>query len=121
MNIWLDPVTTAPKNFQFHCKNSMELLSYLSSEKITLISIGCDDISKMPEILSSALIIESLAANGKLPPLSWKIHTIPSSRLAAAVEILKIADSHWNRLYSRNTGYAVTKSGRLIVYPPIDP
>jgi hypothetical protein len=117
MKIWFDPVILPPIDFDFHCKSSLEALPYLRTKKVLFISIGCNDIAQIPELLSLAIIIESLSAKGELPPIKWTIHTKPANSLAAVSEILKTADNHWHRLYSKNTGFAVTKSGRLIVYP----
>ena len=117
MKLWFDPSFNAPMNFDVQCKTSRDALDHLRTGKVVYLSIGCSDIMKMMEPLSLAVIIESLSASGELPPIVWTIHTKPAAKLAAVAEILKNADSHWHRLYSQNTGLAVTRSGRLIVYP----
>jgi len=117
MKIWFDPSFNAPLDFDAQCKTAKEALELLRTGKVEYLSIGCSDMMKITEALSLAVIIESLSATGDLPPITWEIHTRPVTRLAAVIEIMRNADCHWHRLFSHNTGLAVTQSGRLIVYP----
>ncbi len=99
IRLWVDDVRPAPPEYNMIVDNALDAIIFLSSGGVVEISLDHDlgdDISAGTGYLV-AKYIEEQAYTGKLPRLTWHIHSDNAVGRRNIEMALKNADRFWNR------------------------
>jgi len=102
MFVWLDDVREKPNNFDFWAKTPEEAIQLLETGIVAFISLDHDlglENNLFGEERSGYTVakwIEQKAYEGKLPKLSWSIHSANPVGRNRMEHALKNADKFWN-------------------------
>jgi len=105
LRVWLDDVRPMPKEgFDVHVKTASEAINLIESGRVAFMSFDHDlgfDLKIMrcrdePTGYDVAKAVERLAAEGKIEPFEWAVHSMNPTGAEKIVMALEQADKFWS-------------------------
>lgn len=104
MKVWLDDLRQVPHNYDVHVKDAGNCIIILSTGKVTHIAFDHDLADKDTGEFSEqtgytvAKYIETEAYYGRLPRLTWSVHTDNPDGRKNIVAAMENADRYWSKM-----------------------